>query len=75
MIRILLVAFAALASASSASAQSFTGTIVGTIRDTSQAVVPGAEITIVNVNTNLTESTTADAAGRCQLQVGVKLLW
>lgn len=45
-------------------AQSFTGTIVGSIRDTSQAVIPGAEVTIVNVNTDHRETATAGADGR-----------
>jgi hypothetical protein len=62
--RCLLAASFVLAFWSSAHAQSFTGTIVGTIKDTSQAVIPGAEITIVNVNTDLKETFTADVAGR-----------
>ncbi|MGH8245890.1 MAG: carboxypeptidase regulatory-like domain-containing protein, partial [Gammaproteobacteria bacterium] len=33
-------------------AQSFTGTVSGTIRDSAGAVVPGASLTLVNVNTN-----------------------
>ncbi len=62
--RSLLSALGVLVVCSSAFGQSFTGTIAGTIRDTSQAVIPGAEITIININTNLRESTTADGAGR-----------
>lgn len=62
--RILLAVGIAVLFCPSAFAQSFTGTIVGTIRDTSQAVVPGAEVTIVEINTERTESTVADGAGR-----------
>ena len=40
-----------------------TGSIRGVVRDRSQAVVAGAKITIVNSQTNLTQSTTSAADG------------
>src|SRR6266446_6133082 len=50
-----------------------TGTIAGTVRDSSGAVVPGAKITATNEGTNLTRSVEADGAGQYiipQLPVG-----
>ncbi|HXF05129.1 MAG TPA: carboxypeptidase-like regulatory domain-containing protein, partial [Blastocatellia bacterium] len=44
-------------------AQSFTATIRGTIRDESGAVVPGANITIQNMNKGWTRTTTTDSQG------------
>ena len=55
-------ALAVLASASSF-AQSTYATLVGTVTDTSGAVVPGATITVTNEATGLKRSVTADAAG------------
>ncbi|MBI4460506.1 MAG: TonB-dependent receptor, partial [Acidobacteria bacterium] len=54
-------------------AQVTTGTISGTVRDTTGAVVPGAEVVIRNMDTGLTRQTTSDAAGRyhvSQLSLG-----
>ena len=45
-------------------AQSYTGTIVGSIKDASGAVVPHATITITNLQTNRQESVSADLEGR-----------
>ena len=45
-------------------AQVTTGTILGTVSDSSGAVVPGATITIRNVETGISRALTADAAGR-----------
>ncbi len=44
-------------------AQVLYGSIVGTVTDQTQAVVPGAGITIVNDNTGLTRTTTSGSAG------------
>jgi hypothetical protein len=44
-------------------AQTFRGTILGTITDTTGAVVPGATITIRNVNTGLVRTTETQADG------------
>ena len=45
-------------------AQSSAGTIVGSIKDSSGAVVPHATVTITNLQTNRQESVTADVEGR-----------
>ena len=44
--------------------QSYTGTIIGTLKDTSGAVIPAANVTITNQQTARTESTTTDIEGR-----------
>jgi outer membrane receptor protein involved in Fe transport len=44
-------------------AQVDTATIVGTVQDSSGAVVPGAAVTATEVNTNIKTSTHADASG------------
>jgi len=44
-------------------AQVDTGTILGTVRDASGAVVPGAKITITNEGTSVAQSTTTSASG------------
>jgi Carboxypeptidase regulatory-like domain/TonB dependent receptor len=46
-----------------ASAQVSNGTIVGTITDTSGAVVSGARVTVRNIETGLERNVTADASG------------
>jgi len=45
------------------SAQMTRGSVSGTVRDTSGAVVPGATVTVVNVDTNATQVVTSDAQG------------
>src|SRR5271165_5986396 len=40
-----------------------TGTILGTVRDSSGAVVPGAKVTVSNVGTSFTESTNTSGSG------------
>ena len=45
------------------SAQVTTGSIVGTARDSSGAVTPGAIVTITNVRTNAARTDTTDANG------------
>jgi hypothetical protein len=45
-------------------AQSYTGTIVGSIKDSSGAVIPRAAVTITNQQTDRQESLTADLEGR-----------
>jgi hypothetical protein len=44
-------------------AQSERGAITGTITDSSGAVIPGAEITVTNVDTNVPNSTTSTGTG------------
>jgi hypothetical protein len=43
--------------------QSITGTITGTVTDSSGAAVPGARVTIANTDTNVTVTVETDAAG------------
>jgi hypothetical protein len=45
-------------------AQSYTGTIVGSVKDSSGAVIPHATVTITNQQTDRQESVTADLEGR-----------
>jgi hypothetical protein len=49
--------------ATSLAAQILYGSIVGVVKDSQGAVMPGATITIVNRDTNLTRETTTDAQG------------
>ncbi len=44
-------------------AQTTTGTISGTVKDSSGAVLPGATITLKNLDTGITRKVTADSAG------------
>ena len=48
-------------------AQVATGTILGNVKDTSGAAVPGAQVTATNVNTQFSRSTTTDAEGQYAL--------
>ena len=45
------------------SAQTTTGSIVGTVTDPSSAVIGGANITVTNMDTNISVKTTTDQAG------------
>ena len=49
--------------AAPAAAQLLYGGLVGTVTDANGAVVPGAKVTIVNTDTNLTRETTTDPQG------------
>src|SRR5689334_5568974 len=44
-------------------AQRITGTIRGTVRDATQAVLPGVTVTVVNQETGLTRTVVTNAAG------------
>jgi uncharacterized surface anchored protein len=44
-------------------AQAVNGTVVGTIKDASGAVVPDAQVTITETSTNVTRSVNTDANG------------
>ena len=60
----LLIGCFALATTLSAQTQITTGVIQGTVMDSTGAVLPGVDVTIVNPETNLTQSRTTDADGR-----------
>lgn len=59
----LLLALSLLLVLPNASAQTFRGTILGTITDATQAAVPEAKVTVKNVATGLVRSTVTDTAG------------
>lgn len=61
--RLLLAFFVMAASSSLAWTQSTFGSIVGTVRDSSGAVVPHAQLELTNTGTTATHSATTDASG------------
>ena len=63
LLALLAVGFTALA-AQDASGQELTGTIVGTVADESRGLLPGATVTVVNVDTGVKQSLTTDREGR-----------
>jgi hypothetical protein len=64
LVRILFVLVTlAVCSSVNAGAQTVSGTILGTVTDSSGSVVPGAKVTIVNEGTGLTRTVQADASG------------
>jgi hypothetical protein len=48
-------------------AQEFRGSLLGSIKDTSGAAVPGATVTVVNVETNVSTSTISSDIGRYRI--------
>jgi hypothetical protein len=48
-------------------AQSTQGSILGTVKDTSGAVVPGAKVTVTNTGTGIANTTTSSSAGNYQV--------
>ncbi len=67
MAGIFLLAFLALSATLSAQVGT-EGVILGVIRDASGAVVTGAEVTVTNLETNLTEKTTTDSQGNFEIR-------
>ena len=65
MFRILtaLLLSAAVVSSAAAQSQAINGTIAGTVRDESGAVLPGVTVTITNVNTGTVRSVVTDTRG------------
>ncbi len=61
--KVILRVCAAVALAASAYGQGLTGSISGTITDPSGSPLPGAELTVTNVQTSQARQTTADANG------------
>jgi hypothetical protein len=51
-----------------AAAQGTTGAVIGTVKDSSGAVVPGATVTAVNVDTNVGRTTTSDERGEYTIE-------
>ena len=52
-----------LAAAGAAAAQIMYGSVVGVVKDAQGSLIPGATVTIVNRDTNLTRDTVTDAQG------------
>jgi hypothetical protein len=65
--RIACAAIGAMLLATPLGAQVATGTILGTVTDTSGAAVPGAEVTATNLDTQFSRSTTTDVQGQYSL--------
>src|SRR5687768_6140854 len=62
-VRATVVVLAALMLPAAGFAQMTRGSVAGTVRDTSGAIVPGATVTVTNVATNAAQSVTSDAQG------------
>src|ERR1051325_9267092 len=58
------IACLALVTPLAAQTQITTGVIQGTVQDSTGAVLPGVDVTVVNAETNLTQSRTTDSDGR-----------
>jgi len=65
LLKVLIVAIAAgvLLSIPSANAQVVTGSMLGTITDSSGAVIPSAKVTVTDLGTNVSRVFTTDASG------------
>src|SRR5262245_39443637 len=63
LLSVIIAVFAALATLN-AQTQITTGVVQGVVADTSGAVLPGVDVTIVSAETNLTQSRTTDGEGR-----------
>jgi hypothetical protein len=67
--RIAAALVATLLLASAAHAQVATGTILGNVKDSSGAAVPGASVTATNLGTQFARTTTTDASGQYALRL------
>ena len=63
IIRLTTLALFLILSTAGVSAQQFTGTLQGTVQDSTGAVVVGAEIAVTNQNTNVTINTVTGSSG------------
>src|SRR6266545_8292589 len=63
LLLISLVAVLSCVVAETARAQVLYGTVVGNVKDTSQAAVPGATVTIINPKTNVTREAITNESG------------
>ena len=61
--RILMVLLMVMSITVGAKAQSDTGRVVGTVADSTGAYIPGATVTLTNVDTGVTETRTTGGAG------------
>src|SRR5688500_3129633 len=59
----------ALLFATNAAAQTTTGTIMGSVKDSTGAMLPGATVTATNVGTGFSRSATTDASGAYALRL------
>jgi carboxypeptidase family protein/TonB-dependent receptor-like protein len=62
-----IVVFCLAASAAALAQIGTPGTFVGTVRDASNAVLPGATVTATNISTGVVQQATADTAGRYRI--------
>src|SRR5215510_10335885 len=63
IIRLTTLAMLLILSVAGVTAQQFTGTLQGTVQDSTGAVVVGAEIAVTNQNTNVTINTDTGSSG------------
>ena len=63
-IAVVLLLSALVLSAHPAASQTTTATLQGSVRDASQAMLPGATVTLRDINTGFVRSTTSDRTGR-----------
>lgn len=68
-LRAFVTLFVCLGTALPSAAQSNSGSLIGVVRDSSGAVVPGATVTIVNLATNDTLVAVSDGEGRYEMPV------
>ena len=68
MLVVLVIALTLAGAAGRARAQQITATLVGTVQDPQNAVVPGATVTATNVDTGLVHTVTTNATGEYRIE-------